>query len=98
MQAIALFALVAGAYAQSPDAQAQTLKNDAVVNTDSYNYAYETSNLIAAKEAGQLKQVGTEQAIAAQGDFAWTSPDGQKFQVQYVAGGLVVAKLNHTWR
>ncbi|XP_055320745.1 cuticle protein CP14.6-like [Sitodiplosis mosellana] len=83
--AIALFALVVGAYAQHPDASAQVLRNDAVVNPDSFNYAYETSNGIAAKEQGQLKQIGSESGIAAQGDFGYTSPEGEKIQLSYIA-------------
>ncbi|XP_055320734.1 cuticle protein CP14.6-like [Sitodiplosis mosellana] len=83
--AIALFAVVAVAYAQHPDAHAETVRNDATVNVDSYNYAYETSNGIAAKEQGQLKQIGSESGIAAQGDYSYTSPEGEKIQLQYVA-------------
>ncbi|XP_055320733.1 larval cuticle protein 65Ag1-like [Sitodiplosis mosellana] len=83
--AIAFFAVVAVAYAQHPDAQAETLRNEAVVNTDSFNYAYETSNGIAAKEQGQLKQIGSESGIAAQGDYSYTSPEGEKIQLSYIA-------------
>lgn len=72
-QAIAFFAVVAVAYGQHPDAQAETLRRESVVNPDSFNYAYETSNGIAAKEQGQVKQIGAESGIAAQGDFGYTS-------------------------
>lgn len=41
-----------------PDAEAQILRQDADVDVESYNYAYETSNGIAAQEAGQLKNAG----------------------------------------
>lgn len=40
------------------DADAQILRQDSDVNVESYNYAYETSNGIAAQEAGQLKNAG----------------------------------------
>ncbi|XP_055299600.1 cuticle protein CP14.6-like [Sitodiplosis mosellana] len=98
--AIALFALVAGSYAIDPfalkslvgsphhassDATAQVLRNDAVVNPESFNYAYETSNGITAKEQGQLKQIGSEAGITAQGDYAYTSPEGEKVQLSYIA-------------
>lgn len=65
---IAVFALVAVVSADvshlarqrssGPDAEAQILRQDADVNVESYNYAYETSNGIAAQEAGQLKNAG----------------------------------------
>ncbi|XP_055326085.1 cuticle protein CP14.6-like, partial [Sitodiplosis mosellana] len=98
--AIALFALVAGSYAIDPlalktlvfgphhassDATAQVLRNDAVVNPDSFNYAYQTSNGIATKEQGQLKQIGSEAGIAVKGDYAYTSPEGEKVQLSYIA-------------
>lgn len=85
LQAIALFAVIAVAYAQSPDATAETLRNEAVVNPDSFNYAYETSNGINAKSEGQLKQIGGEQGITAQGSYGYTSPEGEKIELSYVA-------------
>lgn len=90
-QAIAFFAVIAVASAallpgqSSGDAQATVLRADAVVNPDSYNWAYETSNGIQAQEQGQLKQIGSEQGIAAQGSYQYNAPDGTPIQVQYVA-------------
>lgn len=69
---------------QNPDATAQTLKNNAVVNTDSYQWEYETSNQIKANEQGQLKEIGTEKGIAAQGAFSYVSPDGTPISLTYV--------------
>ncbi|XP_055320732.1 larval cuticle protein 65Ag1-like [Sitodiplosis mosellana] len=88
--AIAFFALIAVATAAllpaaSSDSQATVLRSNAVVNPDSYSYAYETSNGIAAKEQGQLKQIGSESGIAAQGSYQYTAPDGTPVQIQYVA-------------
>lgn len=54
-------------YHQTPDATAQVLRNDQVVNPDSFQYAYETSNGIQAQESGQLRQIGRDAAIVAQG-------------------------------
>ncbi|XP_026327618.1 larval cuticle protein LCP-17-like [Hyposmocoma kahamanoa] len=93
---IAVFALVAAVSADvshlarsrsgGPDAEAQILRQDADVNVESYNYAYETSNGIAAQEAGQLKNAGREDAaIQVQGSNSYTSPEGQVIQLQYVA-------------
>lgn len=89
-QAIAFLAIVAVASAavlpgQHADAVAETLRADSVVNPDSFQYAYETSNGIAAKEAGQLKQIGTESGIVTQGEYTYTAPDGQQIRVTYVA-------------
>jgi hypothetical protein len=59
---------------------------DSVVNPDSYNYAYETSKGIQAEESGSLKNAGSEQeAIEAKGSFSYTSPEGQKIAVEYIA-------------
>jgi loricrin len=62
---------------------------DSVVNPDSYNYAYETSKGIRAEESGVLKNAGSEQeAIEAKGSFAYTSPEGENIEVQYIANEL----------
>ena len=50
--------------------------------------SYETQNGIRAEENGQLRQAqakSLEDAIIAQGSYSYTAPDGQSFQVQYVA-------------
>lgn len=80
-----MFAIIAVAAAQSPDALAQVLRSDSTVNTDSFQYAYETSNGISAQEQGQLKQIGAEAGIATQGQFSYTSPEGQQILVSFVA-------------
>ncbi|XP_055319515.1 uncharacterized protein LOC129577077 [Sitodiplosis mosellana] len=67
------------------EASAQTLRSDAVVNPDSFQYAYETSNGISGQEQGQLKQIGSEAGIATQGNFQYTSPEGIPVQISYVA-------------
>ncbi|XP_031640902.1 larval cuticle protein 65Ag1-like [Contarinia nasturtii] len=94
--AIVMFALIAvgsaallpvppAPAAQSADATAQTLRNDAKVEADGFQYAYETSNGIKAEEQGQLKTIGKEQAIVTQGSFSWVAPDGQTFTLKFVA-------------
>lgn len=91
LQAIALFALVAGAFADvshlqtHPDVTAQVVRSDSVVNPDSFNYAYETSNGIVGQAAGQLKQFGQDSALVSQGEFGFTAPDNTKYVVNYVA-------------
>lgn len=44
--------------ASGSEAAAQILRQDADVGVENYNYAFETSNGIAAQEAGQLKNAG----------------------------------------
>lgn len=68
-----------------PEAQAQILRSDSVVNPESFQYAYDTSNGISGQEAGQLKQIGQGAAIVSQGQFSYTSPEGQPIQLSYVA-------------
>ncbi|KAM3962630.1 cuticular protein RR-1 motif 3 [Aphomia sociella] len=89
---VAILALVAVAaadvshLARGPEADAQILKQEADVLPDNYNYAYETSNGIAAQERGQLKNVGREdEAIEVQGSNQYTAPDGTPIQISYVA-------------
>lgn len=87
---IALFAVIAVAAAAvhpapGADVTAETLRLESVVNPDSFQYAFETSNGIKAQEAGQLKQVGEESGIAAQGDYSYLSPEGQEIKVSYIA-------------
>lgn len=89
-QAIAFFAIIAVASAallpsQSADGQAQTLRQDAAVNPESFQYVYQTSNGINAQEQGQLKQIGKEAGIATQGEYSYTAPDGQTIRVTYIA-------------
>lgn len=55
------------------------------MNPDSFQYAYETSNGIKAQSAGQLKQIGEESGIIAQGDYSYRAPDGQEIKVSYIA-------------
>lgn len=91
MQVIAFFAIVAVATAavapvpSGQDAQAETLRFESDVLPDSFHYAYETSNNIKGQAAGQLKQIGKESAIVAQGDFSYLSPEGQPIQLSYIA-------------
>uniref|UniRef100_A0A182Q3H0 Uncharacterized protein n=1 Tax=Anopheles farauti TaxID=69004 RepID=A0A182Q3H0_9DIPT len=72
-------ALAAVAIAQNPDAEAQIVNSDSVVNPDgSYAWNYETSNGIRAQEEG----VGGQ---TAQGTASWTDPEGTPIQLSYVA-------------
>lgn len=70
---------------QSADATAETLKSVSDVGPESYSYEYETSNGIKANENGELKQIGEEKGIAAQGGYSYTAPDGTLISVTYVA-------------
>ncbi|KFB44538.1 pupal cuticle protein 78E, putative [Anopheles sinensis] len=72
-------ALAAVAVAQNPDADAQVVNSDSVVNPDgSYAWNYETSNGIRAQEEG----VGGQ---SASGSASWTDRDGTPIQLTYVA-------------
>ncbi|KAL9701057.1 hypothetical protein quinque_004498 [Culex quinquefasciatus] len=63
----------------NPESTAQTLSYSNVLQDDGhYNWAYETSNGIAAHEEG----LGAHQANGA---YSYTGPDGVRYQVVYVA-------------
>ncbi|RZC36720.1 Chitin bind 4 domain containing protein [Asbolus verrucosus] len=64
------------------------LRQEQEVNFDgSYKYSYETGNSITAEEQGFLKNAGQpeQEAQVAQGQFQYTSPEGQVIQVSYIA-------------
>lgn len=52
---------------QSGDAGAETVKSVSDVGPESFSYEYETSNGIKANANGELKQIGEEKGISAQG-------------------------------
>uniref|UniRef100_A0A8W7PX57 Uncharacterized protein n=1 Tax=Anopheles coluzzii TaxID=1518534 RepID=A0A8W7PX57_ANOCL len=61
------------------DAGAETLAQDTVINADgSYTYNYETSNGISASQA-------SNDGTNANGNFAFTAPDGQRYEIVYIA-------------
>ncbi|XP_012282360.2 uncharacterized protein LOC105700781 [Orussus abietinus] len=53
----------------------------------SYNFSYETENGIAVSESGSPQPAGPdgEPAVAAQGQYQYTAPDGTPISVSYVA-------------
>ncbi|XP_019867091.1 endocuticle structural glycoprotein ABD-4 [Aethina tumida] len=64
------------------------LRQEQEVNFDgSYKYSYETGNGIAADEQGFLKNAGQpeQEAQVAQGQFQYTSPEGQVIHLTYIA-------------
>lgn len=105
----------------SADAQAETLRSESVVNPDSFQYSYETSNGIVslyrifnwfqkqkanahgffswkkAEEKGQLKQIGAESGIVSQGEYSYTSQDGQKITVSYTADENGFQPIGYVW-
>lgn len=40
---------------------------------------------LIAQEQGQLKQIGAEAGIATQGQFSYTSPEGQQILLSFIA-------------
>ncbi|XP_019872727.1 flexible cuticle protein 12-like [Aethina tumida] len=85
-----LFAVLAVALAapqRNPDADAQVLRNDLDnIGVDGYNFAYETSNGIAAQEQAQLVNPNTDnESIAVRGSFRYIGPDGVTYEVTYIA-------------
>ncbi|XP_043472300.1 endocuticle structural glycoprotein SgAbd-1-like [Leptopilina heterotoma] len=51
----------------------------------SYAYSYETENGIKAEERGELRQIGEESGIAAQGSYSYTADDGSPISLTYTA-------------
>ncbi|XP_039487593.1 larval cuticle protein 65Ag1-like [Drosophila santomea] len=83
--AIVLFALFAVALAAPSDDVVLKQEFDNI-GVEGFNYAFETSNGIAAQEQGQLKNAGTElEALAVKGSYSFVSDDGQTYTVNYIA-------------
>ncbi|CAH0558129.1 unnamed protein product [Brassicogethes aeneus] len=88
---LALFALVAVAVAAppqgGPDKDAVVVKYDNDnIGVDGYNYAYETSNGIAAEETAELKNAGSEnESISVRGSYRFIGADGVTYEVTYIA-------------
>lgn len=78
----------AASVASSSDAQAETLRMESVVDAESFEYKFETSNGIKAQSAGQLKPIDKEAAVVHQGEYSYVAPDGQNVKITYVAGKL----------
>ncbi|XP_016988959.1 larval cuticle protein LCP-17 [Drosophila rhopaloa] len=77
--ASAFLACAYAAASYNQEAGAYITKSGADIQPDGhYNYAYETSNGIAAQESG----LGGYQA---NGGFSWYSPEGELVQIAYVA-------------
>ncbi|GJQ71766.1 hypothetical protein Trydic_g11459 [Trypoxylus dichotomus] len=55
----------------------------------SYNWQFETENGITANEQGRIRpisgQAGSVEALRAEGEYKYTSPDGIPIYVNYVA-------------
>ncbi|XP_053955542.1 larval cuticle protein 65Ab1-like [Anastrepha ludens] len=82
--AIIFACLLAVAFAR-PDAEIVRLDSD--VGPESYVYNLETSDGTKKEEAGQLKNIGSEnEAIVVHGSYSWVDEKtGEKFTVNYVA-------------
>ncbi|CAH0407736.1 unnamed protein product [Chilo suppressalis] len=93
LSALVVMACAGPQYSQYSQQQYQEqvipiIKQQQEVNFDgSYQYSYETGNGIAAQEQGYLKNAGVKDAEAqvAQGNFAYTSPEGIPISVSYIA-------------
>ncbi|XP_017048565.1 larval cuticle protein 65Ag1-like [Drosophila ficusphila] len=85
--AVVLFALFAVALAApATQNEAVVLKQTSDVGPENYSYSLETSNGIKADEAGELKNVGSEnEGIAVRGSFSFVADDGQTYTVNYIA-------------
>ena len=68
-----MLVLVASALAHP----AEVVKNDVEVESDGFKYAYETDDGTAAQAVGVNNN--------HEGSYKWTSPEGETFEVKYVA-------------
>ncbi|XP_014094812.3 larval cuticle protein 65Ab1 [Bactrocera oleae] len=87
MKAVFIFACVLAVAFARPNPEAEIVRSESDVGPESYKYNLETSDGTKKQEAGQLKNVGSEnEAIAVSGSFSWVDEKtGEKFTVTYVA-------------
>ncbi|XP_041970283.1 flexible cuticle protein 12-like [Aricia agestis] len=87
---IVLAVLVAAALAAplDSDKNAVVVRSDLDnIGVDGFQWAYETSNGIAAQEQAQLQGAGTEdEGIEVRGQYSYLGPDGVTYTVTYTAG------------
>lgn len=85
-QVIALFAMFAVCSAGVSDITAEVLRSESVVNPDSYEYNYQTSNGISAGATGTLKEISKdESAIVSKGQYSYKTSDGENISISYIA-------------
>lgn len=72
--------LVAAAFAET-----QVLRSEQSVDAESFSTVLELDDGHVEHQQGKLKASGDGEAISQTGDFAWTSPEGDKIALQYVA-------------
>lgn len=61
---------------------ANVLKREQEVNVNDFKYAYELDNSVKVEQQGALKG---EDIWQVGGNQAWTSPEGEQINLQYVA-------------
>uniref|UniRef100_T1GH30 Uncharacterized protein n=1 Tax=Megaselia scalaris TaxID=36166 RepID=T1GH30_MEGSC len=64
------------------DAEVHEVSRSLDVGPDSYSYDVKLDNGVSAQESGKLKN---EDTIAAQGSYSFTSPEGEKVEISYIA-------------
>ncbi|EDW72922.1 larval cuticle protein 65Ag1-like [Drosophila tropicalis] len=83
---VALFGLALAAPASSSDQAAETVRQEADVHAEGYNFNYETSNGISGQATGELKTLGPEEsAVVSKGSYSYTDPEGHQHTITYVA-------------
>ncbi|CAH1368998.1 hypothetical protein MTP99_010484 [Tenebrio molitor] len=84
MKVIVVLSLLTFCLGQNIDEQhAKTIREVNEANPDgSYNYAFETENQIFAEQQGFLKDENTQ---VIQGQYQFTTPEGQVIRLAYVA-------------
>ncbi|EDW01013.1 larval cuticle protein LCP-30 [Drosophila grimshawi] len=61
------------------------IRQEAVVQSDGYNYLYETENGILAEESGRIEKQTEADALRSNGYYEYTGDDGLLYRVDYVA-------------
>ncbi|EDW50669.1 larval cuticle protein 65Ag1 [Drosophila sechellia] len=80
---VALFAVALAAPAAQ---EAEILRSNSDVGSESFKYEFEITDGQAAQAEGQLKNIGSEnEAISVHGYYRFVADDGVTYEVQYIA-------------
>ncbi|KAH8302701.1 hypothetical protein KR044_009774, partial [Drosophila immigrans] len=84
-QSLCLIAALLVCAQAKPNYETDVVSSASEVNVDSFKINLKLADGQEQVESGSLKRVGDEEALTATGSFGWTSPEGQKISLTYIA-------------
>ncbi|XP_050663952.1 endocuticle structural glycoprotein SgAbd-5-like [Leptidea sinapis] len=82
---VCVLVVVAAAQDQAQENKVEIITERSFVRTDGYDFEFKTSDGTSRKEQADLITVGDHQGIGVRGSYSYTAPDGQQYEVTFVA-------------